>query len=110
MAKKHANENDGAEDVQPTDVDADEEPVAAADDTAVALAQGRRETIVRLMEAMKASEQGPVSTQVVNETLLALAISVFVRSIGREAAALLVERLPQKIRDGEFGDAEEPNA
>ena len=62
------------------------------------------------MDAMRESEQGPISSRIVHETLLALAISVFVRTIGREGAALLIERLPEKIRNGEFGDADPPRS
>ena len=74
------------------------------------LSQGRRDTIVRLMEAIQASEKQGVPSRVVHESLLALSVSVFVGLLGREGAALLVERLPEKIRNGEFGDGIDPNA
>lgn len=73
------------------------------------VAQGRRDTIVRLMEAIQASEKLGVPSRVVHESLLALAVSVFVGLLGREGAALLVERLPDKIRNGEFGDGIDPS-
>lgn len=76
----------------------------------VDLAQGRRDTIVRLMEAIHASEKEGVPSRVVHESLLALSVSVFVGLLGREGAALLVERLPEKIRSGEFGDGIDPSA
>ena len=74
------------------------------------LSQGRRDTIVRLMEAIHASEKQGVPSRVVHESLLALSVSVFVGLLGREGAALLVERLPEKIRNGEFGDGIDPSA
>jgi len=74
------------------------------------VAQGRRDTIVRLMEAIHASEKQGVPSRVVHESLLALSVSVFVGLLGREGAALLVERLPEKIRNGEFGDGIDPSA
>jgi len=115
MDKKPANENrtslDEAPAVAEGDAAAGAQQAQAVDPAVQAeIAKGRRETIVRLMEAMRESEQGPVSSRVVHETLLALAISVFVRTIGREGAALLIERLPQKIRNGEFGDADPPSS
>ncbi|RVU38533.1 hypothetical protein EOI86_04415 [Hwanghaeella grinnelliae] len=74
------------------------------------VAQGRRDTIVRLMEAIQASEKQGVPSRVVHESLLALSVSVFVGLLGREGAALLVERLPDKIRNGEFGEGIDPSA
>lgn len=74
------------------------------------LAQGRRETIVRLMEAIQSSEKLGVPSRVVHESLLALSVSVFVGLLGREGAALLIERLPDKIRNGEFGDGIDPSS
>lgn len=74
------------------------------------LGKGRRETIVRLMEAIQNSERQGVPSRIVHESLLALSVSVFVGLLGREGAALLVERLPEKIRNGEFGDGIDPSA
>ena len=74
------------------------------------VAQGRRDTILRLMEAIHASEKQGVPSRVVHESLLALSVSVFVGLLGREGAALLVERLPDKIRNGEFGEGIDPSA
>lgn len=74
------------------------------------LAQGRRDTIIRLMEAIQASEKQGIPSRVVQESLLALSVSVFVGLLGREGAAQLVERLPEKIRNGEFGEGIDPSA
>lgn len=112
MKKKPANENlngTGGEDEQSSEAgtQSSTETIEDAMMDQEAIAAGRRETIVRLMEAMRDSEQGPISARIVNETLLALAVSVFVRTLGREGAAMLIERLPEKIRNGEFGDSED---
>ncbi len=85
-------------------------PAEAGGGSDADLAQGRRDTIVRLMEAIQTSEKQGVPSRVVHESLLALSISVFVGLLGRDGAALLVERLPEKIRNGEFGEGIDPSA
>ena len=115
MEKKPANENAADMDENASAADSGTQTDAAEANVPdpkpdPEIAQGRRKTIVRLMDAMRESEQGPISSRIVHETLLALAISVFVRTIGREGAALLIERLPEKIRNGEFGDADPPKS
>ncbi len=120
MADTPANENslharermeDGAPDMSDEQTPHGADGASAAGENAeFDVAQGRRDTIVRMMEAIHESEKQGVPSRVVHESLLALSVSVFVGLLGREGAALLVERLPDKIRNGEFGDGIDPSA
>lgn len=58
---------------------------------------------MRMMSVLEEAEQQGTPRRIAEETLLAMSISIFVESLGREAAARLVERLPDRIKQGDFG-------
>ncbi len=111
MTAPPANENDtpsGADADDGAAIEAGSRGDAQADpalrDGSAALSARRKDLIVDLMRTVNQASAEGLEPRAANETLLALSISVFVGTLGREGAALLIERLPDKIRKGDFGD------
>lgn len=67
-------------------------------------AEQRRKTVERLIRESEALEQEGIPGQIVMETMVAMGVTAFVSVHGKEAAAAVVETLPQRIREGAFGD------
>ena len=63
----------------------------------------RKRTIVDVLKVLEVAGKRGVSKQVSVETLLAVSISMFVELIGRDRAANLFSKIPDKIRGGDFG-------
>lgn len=83
-----------------TQDDTDDEDKSNDNQDAAAL---RRQAVEQLMGMADALEKDGVPPQIVMETMLAMGITAFVSSHGREATAAVVETLPEKIRAGAFG-------
>ncbi|MDJ0685621.1 MAG: hypothetical protein QNJ84_13030 [Alphaproteobacteria bacterium] len=97
-----ADAGDGGDDASGLERAAPADP--ALRDSSAALSARRKDLIVDLMRTVNKASADGLEPRAANETLLALSISVFVGTLGREGAALLIERLPDKIRKGDFGD------
>lgn len=65
----------------------------------------RRVAIDRMLAVADRLEQDGVPSHIVMETMLAMGVSACVGTHGRENAAVIVESLIQRIREGAFGDA-----
>lgn len=67
-------------------------------------AAAREKLVTALMSEVYSAQRSGMSAQMAQETLLALSVSVFVNTLGRDVAATLIDRLPEKVRSGSFGN------